>query len=57
MKQLSSYLLGARQENTTVLAVVNAVGIALDPLIIFKGKNSMESLFGTNALPNIYLLW
>ena len=31
-----------RRENITVLAVVNATSIALDPLIIFKGKNLME---------------
>ena len=43
---------GARRDNITVLAVVNAAGIALDPLIIFKGKNLMESWFGTNAVPN-----
>ena len=36
----------ARRENRTVLAVVNVASIALDPLIIFKGKNSMESWFG-----------
>ena len=45
---------GTHQENITVLAVVNAAGIALDPLIIFKGKGLMESWFGTNALPNTY---
>ena len=27
---------------------------ALDPLIIFKGKNLMKSWFGTNSLPNTY---
>ena len=37
---------GARRENIT------SNGIALDPLIIFKGKNLMELWFGTNALPN-----
>ena len=45
---------GARRENITVLAVANAAGIALDPFIIFKGKNLMESWFGTNAMPNAY---
>ena len=45
---------GARRDKITVLASVNAAGIALDPLIIFKGKNLMESWFGTNALPNTY---
>ena len=30
---------GACQENITTLAVCNAVGRAMDPLIIFKGKN------------------
>ena len=39
---------GARRENIT------SNGIALDPLIIFKGKNLMELWFGTNALPNTY---
>ena len=45
---------GARQESITVLAVVIAAGIALDPLLIFKRKNLMELWFGTNALPNTY---
>ena len=45
---------GARRDNITVLAAVNAAGIALDPLIIFKGKNLMELWFGANALPDTY---
>ena len=44
----------ARWENRAVSAVVNAAGIALDPLIIFKGKNLMELWFGANALPDTY---
>ena len=56
MKVQQAYKLpfGARRENITALAVANAAGVALDPLIIFKGKNLMESWFGENALPNTY---
>ena len=54
VKELSKLPFGGRQENITVLAVVNAAGIALSPLIIFKWKNLMESWFGTNTLPNTY---
>jgi len=38
----------------TVLAVCSAAGIALDPLIIFKGKNMQANWFGDEALPNTY---
>jgi len=36
------------------LAVCSAAGIALDPLIIFKGKNMQANWFGDEALPNTY---
>ena len=42
------------QENITVLAVCSAAGIALDPLIIFKGKSMQSSWIGDQALPNTY---
>lgn len=45
---------GAGRENITVLAVCNAAGVALDPLIIFKGKNILLNRFGNEALPNTY---
>ena len=45
---------GAGRENITVLAVCNAAGIALDPLVIFKGKNMQSTWFGDNALPNTF---
>ena len=45
---------GAGRENITVLAVCSAVGIALDSLIIFKGKSMQSSWIGDQALPNTY---
>ena len=45
---------GANRENTTVLAVCCADGKALDPLIVFKGKNLMSNWRGNNVLPNTY---
>ena len=45
---------GAGRENITVLAVCSAVGIALDSLIIFKGKSMQSSWIGDQALPNIH---
>jgi len=45
---------GAGRENITVLAVCNAAGIALDPLIIFKGKNMQSTWIGDRALPRTY---
>ena len=47
---------GARRENITTLAVCNAVGRAVDPLIIFKGKNYQSSWAGDKGLPNIFYL-
>ena len=45
---------GSNRENTTVLAACCADGSALDPLIVFKGKNMMSNWIGENALPNTY---
>ena len=45
---------GARRENITTLPVCNAVGRAMDPLIIFKGKNYQSSWAGNKGLPNIF---
>ena len=46
---------GARRENITTLAVCNAVGRAMNLLIIFKGKNYQSSWAGEKVLPNILL--
>ena len=45
---------GAGRENIMVLGVCSAAGIALDPLIIFKGKSMRSSWIGDQALPNTY---
>lgn len=45
---------GCNRENTTVLAVCCADGSALDPLIVFKGKNMMSNWVGKDALPGTY---
>lgn len=45
---------GANRENTTVLAVCCADGTALDPLIVFKGKNIMSNWRGDQVLPDTY---
>ena len=45
---------GANRENTTVLAVCCADGSALDPLIIFKGKNFQNTWRGTRTLPGTF---
>ena len=45
---------GAGRENTTTLAVCNAAGHALDPLIIFLGKNLQSTWRGENALPKTF---
>ncbi|KAG0716222.1 hypothetical protein GWK47_010228 [Chionoecetes opilio] len=45
---------GANRENTTVLAVCCADGTALDPLVVFKGKNLMSNWRGDDALPKTY---
>ena len=44
----------AGKENITVLAVCSATGIALDPLIIFKGKHMQTTWYGDQALPNMF---
>ena len=43
---------GPGRENTTTLAVCNAAGKALDPLVIFTGKNLQNTWRGDKALPN-----
>ena len=45
---------GAHRENITTLPVCNAVGRAMDPLIIFKGKNYQSTWAGDKGLPNIF---
>ena len=45
---------GANRENITVLAVNCADGTALDPLIIFKGKNLQSTWHGNKALPKTF---
>ena len=37
-----------------VLAVCSASGVALDPLIVYKGKRIQENWYGTEALPNTF---
>ena len=41
---------GAGRENTTTLSVCSAAGRALDPLVIFTGKNLQSSWRGEKAL-------
>ena len=45
---------GAGRENITVLGICNAAGVALDPLIIFGGKNMQTTWYGDKALPNTF---
>ena len=45
---------GANRENTTVLAVCCANGLALDPLIIFRGKNIQSTWKGDKSLKNTF---
>lgn len=45
---------GAGRENITTLAVCNAAGRALDPLIIFQGKNLQTTWRGKDVLPNTF---
>ena len=45
---------GANRENTTVLAVCCADGTAMDPLVIFKGKNLQSTWRGSHALPHVF---
>ena len=56
VKGTSAYKItyGARRENITTLAVANAAGKVLDPLIIFSGKNLQSTWRGNNALPNTF---
>ena len=46
---------GAGRENITVLGVCSAAGIALDPLIIFKGKKFQASWSADKFLPNTFI--
>ena len=48
------YSFGAHRQNITKLAVCNAAGKVLDPLIIFAGKNFQSTWREKNALRNIY---
>ena len=41
-------------ENITALAVCSVSGVALDPLIVYKGKRIQENWYGTEALLNTY---
>ena len=43
---------GASRENNSTLAACNAAGRALDPLIIFTGKNFQSTWRGKKTLPN-----
>ena len=45
---------GAQHENITTLAVVSAAGRALDPFIVFAGKNKQFTWRGDSALPNTF---
>ena len=44
----------AGRENIMVLEVSSAAGIALDPLVIFKGKHMQATWYGDKALPNTF---
>ena len=41
-------------ENTTILAVCNATGRVLTPLIVFAGKNLQSTWRGDRALPGTF---
>ncbi|XP_076824996.1 uncharacterized protein LOC143470629 [Clavelina lepadiformis] len=45
---------GAGCDNTSTLAVCNAAGKYLDPLVIFAGKNLQNMWRRTNALPETF---
>ena len=45
---------GAGSENTTTLAVCNAAGETLDPMIVFPGKNMQSTWRGEKALPKTW---
>ena len=47
---------GANRENITVLAVNCADGTALDPLIVFKGKNLQRTDMVTRLFQNLFML-
>eukprot|EP00795_Rhopilema_esculentum_P009817 gene9817-18388_t len=42
------------KENTTTLAVCNAAGRALDPLVVFSGKNLQSTWRGERALKDTW---
>ena len=44
---------GAGRENHTVLATCSTAGRALDPLILFQGKNFQSTWKGEKSLPKI----
>ena len=44
---------GAGRENHTVLATCSTTGRALDPLILFQGKNFQSTWKGEKSLPKI----
>ena len=45
---------GANREKTTVLAVCCTDGTAMDPLIIFRGKNLQSTWLGNESLKDTY---
>ena len=45
---------GSNRENTTVLAVCCADGLAMDPLIVFKGKHLQSNWLGSESLKDTY---
>ena len=45
---------GAGRENTTTLAVANAAGKALPPLIVFQGKNCQSTWRSENCIPGTW---
>ena len=45
---------GGGRDNTSTLAVCNAAGKVLDPLVIFAGKNLQNTWRVTNALPDTF---
>ena len=45
---------GAGRENTTTLAVANAAGKALPPLVVFQGKNFQFTWRSENSIPGTW---
>ena len=45
---------GAGRENTTTLAVANAAGKALPPLVVFQGKNFQFTWRSENSIPRTW---